>query len=145
MIIAGQIKIGRQPIRSHGAARLNGLSNKVMQGCPRLGSTTPTQNARATGGVGTVAIPQRGGRKTPQRQAYERSARFKQGQRFRPGIEGRISVLLRGRGMIRGASWSQLLLHRWAIVPAPNNARDQGARVPKRISASKLSNLSARL
>jgi hypothetical protein len=35
MIIAGQIKIGWQPIRSHGAARLNGLSNKVMQGCPR--------------------------------------------------------------------------------------------------------------
>src|ERR1700686_1022474 len=34
MIIAGQIKIGRQPIRSHGAARLNGLSNKDMQGFP---------------------------------------------------------------------------------------------------------------
>jgi hypothetical protein len=35
MIIAGQIKIGWQPIRSHGAARLNGLSDKVMQGRPR--------------------------------------------------------------------------------------------------------------
>ena len=53
------------------------------------------------GAVSTVCIPQRGGSKTPQRQAYERSAVFKQGQRFRAGIEGRISVLMRGRGMKR--------------------------------------------
>jgi transposase, IS5 family len=53
------------------------------------------------GAVKTVRIPQRGGSKTPQRQAYERSAAFKQGQRFRAGIEGRISVLMRGRGMKR--------------------------------------------
>jgi transposase, IS5 family len=53
------------------------------------------------GAVTTVSIPQRGGSKTPQRQAYERSAPFKQGQRFRAGIEGRISVLMRGRGMKR--------------------------------------------
>jgi IS5 family transposase len=53
------------------------------------------------GGLATVSIPQRGGRKTPQRRAYERSAAFKQGQRFRAGIEGRISVLMRGRGMRR--------------------------------------------
>ena len=31
----------------------------------------------------------------------ERSRAFKQGQRFRVGIEGRISVLFRGRGMKR--------------------------------------------
>jgi IS5 family transposase len=53
------------------------------------------------GAVRTVCIPQRGGSKTPQRAAYERSATFKQGQRFRAGIEGRISVLMRGRGMKR--------------------------------------------
>jgi IS5 family transposase len=53
------------------------------------------------GGVATVSIPQRGGCKTPQRRAYERSPAFKQGQRFRAGIEGRISVLMRGRGMKR--------------------------------------------
>ena len=53
------------------------------------------------GAVKTVCIPQRGGSKTPQRQAYERSEAFKQGQRFRAGIEGRISVLMRGRGMKR--------------------------------------------
>jgi IS5 family transposase len=53
------------------------------------------------GGVATISIPQRGGSKTPQRQVFERSAAFKRGQRFRAGIEGRISVLMRGRGMKR--------------------------------------------
>src|SRR5580693_4327287 len=52
-------------------------------------------------GVTTVSIPQRGGSKTPQRRDHERSAAFKQGRRFRAGIEGRISVLMRGRGMKR--------------------------------------------
>ena len=52
-------------------------------------------------GVKVVSIPQRGGQKTAKRQAYEKSAAFKQGQRFRAGIEGRISVLFRGRGMKR--------------------------------------------
>ena len=46
-----------------------------------------------------VCIPQRGGKRTPRREAYESSAAFKNGQRFRAGIEGRISVLFRGRGM----------------------------------------------
>jgi len=52
-------------------------------------------------GVKIVSIPQRGGQKTPQRHAYEKSPAFKNGQRFRAGIEGRISVLFRGRGMKR--------------------------------------------
>lgn len=52
-------------------------------------------------GVKVVCIPQCGGKKTPERQAYENSPVFKKGQRFRAGIEGRISVLLRGRGMRR--------------------------------------------
>ena len=51
--------------------------------------------------VKLACIPQRGGRKTPQREAYEHCAAFKEGQRFRAGIEGRISVLFRGRGMKR--------------------------------------------
>ena len=55
----------------------------------------------ARSGVRTVCIPQRGGKKTPEREAYEKSAAFKKGQRFRAGIEGRISVLARGRGMKR--------------------------------------------
>jgi IS5 family transposase len=55
----------------------------------------------ATAGVGVECIPQRGGRKTPERAAYEKSRPFRAGQRFRAGIEGRISVLFRGRGMKR--------------------------------------------
>jgi IS5 family transposase len=52
-------------------------------------------------GVKIVCIPQRGGKKTSRQEAYEKSAAFKKGQRFRAGIEGRISVLFRGRGMKR--------------------------------------------
>src|SRR6516164_848058 len=52
-------------------------------------------------GVAVVCIPQRGGKKTAEREAYEKSREFKNGQRFRAGIEGRISVLFRGRGMKR--------------------------------------------
>ena len=48
-----------------------------------------------------VCIPQRGGKRTAERQAFEKSPEFKKGQRFRAGIEGRISVLFRGRGMKR--------------------------------------------
>src|SRR6266481_141269 len=53
-------------------------------------------------GVKVVCIPQRGGSKAPEREAYEKSREFKDGQRFRAGIEGRISVLFRGRGMAQG-------------------------------------------
>ena len=52
-------------------------------------------------GVKVVCIPQRGGKKTAERETYEKSPAFKEGQRFRAGIEGRISVLFRGRGMKR--------------------------------------------
>jgi IS5 family transposase len=52
-------------------------------------------------GVSHVCIPQPGGQKTAAREAFERSPAFKKGQRFRAGIEGRISVLFRGRGMKR--------------------------------------------
>lgn len=50
-------------------------------------------------GVKLACIPQRGGHRTPQQEAHEKSKTFKDGQRFRVGIEGRISVLFRGRGM----------------------------------------------
>src|SRR6202163_1993414 len=51
--------------------------------------------------VEQVCIPQRGGQKTAEQAALERSPAFKKAQRFRVGIEGRISVLFRGRGMKR--------------------------------------------
>ncbi|MFN7923522.1 MAG: ISNCY family transposase [Bryobacteraceae bacterium] len=52
-------------------------------------------------GVVDICIPQRGGGKSDEQAALEKTATFRQGQRFRAGIEGRISVLFRGRGMKR--------------------------------------------
>jgi IS5 family transposase len=52
-------------------------------------------------GVGCASIPQRGGKKTTERDKVEKTPAFKKAQRFRAGIEGTISVLLRGRGMRR--------------------------------------------
>jgi IS5 family transposase len=52
-------------------------------------------------GVALACIPQSGGKRAPEREAGEKAPAFKQGQRFRAGIEGRISVLFRGRGMKR--------------------------------------------
>lgn len=52
-------------------------------------------------GIPTECIPVRGGSRTPERKDYETSRDFKKGQRFRAGIEGTISVLMRGRGMKR--------------------------------------------
>ena len=40
-------------------------------------------------------------RRPPGREAHEKSPAFKKAQRFRAGVEGRISVLFRGRGMKR--------------------------------------------
>jgi transposase, IS5 family len=54
-----------------------------------------------TAGVTLTCIPQSGGKRSPEREAHEKSRAFKRGQRFRAGIEGRISVLFRGRGMKR--------------------------------------------
>jgi transposase, IS5 family len=45
-------------------------------------------------GVEQIALPQ-AGPKTAQRQAYEKQPWFKHGQRFRNGIEGRISMVRR--------------------------------------------------
>ena len=81
--------------------------SQVFQRSPELYCTDrgffsePNVAACANGGVATVSIPQRGGGRTPEREACERSRAFKDGQRFRAGIEGRISVLMRGRGMKR--------------------------------------------
>jgi len=54
-----------------------------------------------TAGVTCACIPHSGGGRSAERAAIEKSKPFKQGQRFRAGIEGRISVLFRGRGMKR--------------------------------------------
>lgn len=51
--------------------------------------------------VRQICIPYRGGGISEEQAQQQRSRPFKQGQRFRAGIEGRISVLFRGRGMKR--------------------------------------------
>ena len=56
-------------------------------------------------GVKLVAIPQRGGKKSADQERFEHSRPFKRAQAFRAGVEGRISVLFRGRGMKR-CLWS---------------------------------------
>jgi IS5 family transposase len=76
-------------------------------------------------GIDCVSIPQRGGKKTADREAFEKSPAFKKAQRFRAGIEGTISVLLRGRGMRRclahGRERFELLIG--AVVLANNLLR----------------------
>ena len=54
-----------------------------------------------TAGVSLACIPFAGGKPNPEREAVQKTPAFKRGQRFRAGIEGRISVLFRGRGMKR--------------------------------------------
>jgi len=59
------------------------------------------RTAADTAKVVQLCIPQRGGQLSPERAQAQKSRAFKQGQRFRAGIEGTISVLMRGRGMKR--------------------------------------------
>jgi IS5 family transposase len=52
-------------------------------------------------GVKLVCIPQRGAKRTPRREAPSAARCSRKVNAFRAGIEGRISVLFRGRGMKR--------------------------------------------
>lgn len=81
--------------------------HQTFQHAPELYATDrgfhSQENVKACedAGVSQVCIPQRGGQKSEEQIELERTREFKQGQRFRAGIEGRISVLFRGRGMKR--------------------------------------------
>ena len=87
------------------------------------------------GDVKVVCIPQRGGKRTPERAAYEKSADFKRGQRFRAGIEGRISVLFRGRGMKRCLAEGAERFELWvAAAVLANNLMTIAALLTKRSS-----------
>jgi transposase, IS5 family len=74
-------------------------------------------------------------KKTRQREAYEKSPAFKTGQRFRAGIDGRISVLFRGCGMKRclpqGRERFELLV---AAAVLANNLMRIAALLSKRSS-----------
>lgn len=79
----------------------SGLSERQDGRASLPRASADNEKACQQAGVAQVCVPQRGGIKTAERDALERSAAFKKGQRFRAGIEGRISVLFRGRGMKR--------------------------------------------
>jgi len=84
-------------------------------------------------GVTLVAIPQRGGKRSVEQEQFEKSRAFKQAQAFRSGVEGRISVLFRGRGMKRclwsGSERFELFL---AAAVLANNLLVIAARLQKR-------------
>lgn len=61
----------------------------------------PAREAAAKAKVEHLVIPQRGGKLSEERAAEQHSKAFKKAQGFRAGIEGTISVLMRGRGMRR--------------------------------------------
>jgi transposase, IS5 family len=86
-------------------------------------------------GVKVVCIPQPGGTKTPERAAYEKTREFKDGQRFRAGIEGRISVLFRGRGMKRCLAEGRERFELWvAAAVLANNLMKIAALLAERSS-----------
>jgi transposase, IS5 family len=89
-------------------------------------------------GVKVVCIPQRGGGKTAERSASEKSAAFKSGQRFRAGIEGRISVLFRGRGMKRCLAVGSERFEMWvAAAVLANNLLTVAALLERRSGGRK--------
>ena len=85
----------------HPPPDLSGFSQPSTYGSDRGFFSEENVTLCEQSGVKTVCLPQRGGAKTREREAFEKSRDFKKGQRFRAGIEGRISVLFRGRGMKR--------------------------------------------
>jgi transposase, IS5 family len=106
LITGYQVLKGNPADTAQVRASLEGHQN-LFDGCPELYAGDrgfySAENVKycEQAGVSQVCIPQCGGHKSAEREALERSAAFKKGQRFRAGIEGRISVLFRGRGMKR--------------------------------------------
>jgi IS5 family transposase len=77
------------------------------------GVATPDTEALAKkAGVNRVVLPQKG-KLSPQRRRYEQQRWFRQGFRFRAGIEGRISVVRRRFGLGRGPEPGEAGMGRW--------------------------------
>ena len=112
-----------------------------LYGADRGFFSEPNVQSCKRSGVGVVCIPQRGGKKAPEREAYENSAPFKQGQRFRAGIEGRISVLSRGRGMKRCLAEGIERFELWvAAAVLANNLMIIATLLTKRLSRRRRAN-----
>ena len=77
------------------------------------GIASPDNEAAARkAGVKRVAMPQ-AGQRSPQRIEYERQTWFRLAQRFRAGIEGRISVLKRARHLDRCLDKGEAGFEKW--------------------------------
>ncbi|MEO8185636.1 MAG: ISNCY family transposase [Deltaproteobacteria bacterium] len=100
----------------------------------------PARTAAAAAQVQQLVIPQRGGKLSEERAAEQHSKSFKQAQRFRVGIEGTISVLMRGRGMRRcrlaGPARFEMFV---GVSVLANNLMRLAARLAKRTRRPALS------
>jgi len=91
--------------------KLFGHAPEILAGDRGLFSPENEDLARRLG-IKRIAIPQPGHR-TPQRQTHEKQKWFKKGQRFRNGIEGRISVVRRTVQLTRCPNHRRSGLERW--------------------------------
>ena len=96
-------------LRRHGPRF--GHAPRVLAGDQGLFSPANERLAQRLG-VKQIALPQPGP-KTAQRRAHEKQAWFKHGQRFRNGIEGRISVVRRTVQLARCPSHGLAGFERW--------------------------------
>lgn len=91
--------------------RLFGRAPRELSGDRGTHSAENERQARALG-VRRVSLP-RPGHKTPRRHWQERQRWYRAAQRFRAGIEGRISQLRRARGLKRCLNHGWPGLERW--------------------------------
>ncbi len=96
-------------LRNH--CRMFGKPPKEVCGDRGLYSPNNEQQARALG-VRRVSLPQPG-HKSDRRRRYEKQPWFRAAQRFRNGIEGRISQLRRARHLDRCLAHGEIGMERW--------------------------------
>jgi IS5 family transposase len=88
-----------------------GKAPKQVSGDRRIHSADNETAARALG-VRRVSLP-KSGYKTPRRRRHEKQPWFRAAQRFRNGIEGRISQLRRARRLDRCLNHGEVGMQRW--------------------------------
>ena len=91
--------------------QLFGKPPKEVSGDRGIHSASNDKEARALG-VRRVSLPQPG-YKTNRRRRHEKQSWFRAAQRFRNGIEGRISQLRRARGLDRCLAHGEAGMERW--------------------------------
>jgi transposase, IS5 family len=97
--------------------------------------TLDNERLATDAGVARVVLPKRGqyGRHDAARRQQERARWFRRGERFRSGIEGRISVLRRGFGLRRCRYHGPAGLERWVgLGLLAHNLRAVGRALARR-------------